>query len=138
MSDAKTSSRSIGVCLGVVVEPRQRLAMRPAEAVSEVAEFHRCQVLHQAEQVRSGRNQRSANVVFGEAIQLPQDCFSAGLEVAMEIRFGGRHLRILADCQQRSRSDEPLDEQSISGAEPSVLVDVVGSSDLVGRAAGER
>ncbi len=77
--------------------------MRPAEAITEVAELDRGQVLHETEEVGPGRHHRTAHVVLGETLQLPEHGFSSGLQVSMQIVLHGRHARIVAGGLQRTQ-----------------------------------
>ena len=75
----------VGVGLGVFVEPGQRLGERAAEDVTEVAGFDARDVLDDAEQVRTGRRHRPADVVLRQALELPHQCLAPDLKVPMQV-----------------------------------------------------
>jgi hypothetical protein len=78
----------VGVRLGVLVQPRQRLAERPAERLAEIPRLDTGHVLDEAEQVGAGRHQRAANVVLREPVQLPQQSIASALEIVAEVGLG--------------------------------------------------
>src|SRR5207249_3282445 len=81
-----------------------RLARRALEGIAEVDELRMGLVLDQAEQVRAGRNQRPADVVLREPLQLPQESVPATLQVFLEDRLGivCRHAPSLTRAQNPS------------------------------------
>jgi hypothetical protein len=88
----------VGVDLGVGIEPRERLGVRPTEDVAEVAGLDARHVLHEPEEVGTGRYQRTADVVVRQAVELPQQGVARDLEVALQdgLRLRCRHPRSLA------------------------------------------
>jgi hypothetical protein len=68
-----------------VVGPRPGLVDRPSESRAEVAELHEGEVFHQPEEIRAGRRHRTADVVLGQALQLPEQSVAPRLEVPLEV-----------------------------------------------------
>ena len=102
----------VGVRLGALVEPRQRLGERSAERVAEVAGLDAGDVLDESQEVGARRDQRPTNVVLGDPVELPQQCVTGNLQVAVEfrLRIGNSHGRqhgTVMNGRHRAPSGQP-------------------------------
>jgi hypothetical protein len=75
-----SSCEEVRVVLRAGVGPGVRLAYRPAEDRSEVANLDTCQMLNQPQEVGARRDERPSDVMLREAVQLPHDGIAGGLQ----------------------------------------------------------
>ena len=75
-------------------EPQQRLTGWASEGVAEIDELPTRSVLDQTEEVGAGRDQGTADVVFGKSVELPNESFPGALKIELEVclRIGIGHM----------------------------------------------
>ncbi len=89
-----SSGIHVAVRLGAVLPPRQWIRKGSVEHRPEVARLPDCQMLHQTEQVRTGRGKRSTNVELRYTVLLPDDTFANLPKLAVQVllkRYGVQH-----------------------------------------------
>jgi hypothetical protein len=72
----------------LVLRPSRDSITRTPERFAEVPELTACQVLDQSQQVGPGRRQRTAGVVLGQPVELPQHRTASPLQVVKQVCLG--------------------------------------------------
>src|SRR5919106_2361815 len=103
----------VRVRLSIVGKPRQGLLKGAPEALTEVACLDARDMLNQSQKVGPGGSQRSADVVLGEPVELPQEDVSSNLQVPAQFCFRIR-------CDHMSRMPQGSRQAARTGREDQV------------------